>query len=650
MKSNETVYATPRDTARLIAFAGAVTALLGAGDPVAAATAQGESDELDKVVVTGSRIQELAVKALNSTTVITSQDIEAKANASVIDLLRETAGLQVLQPSGMGGVSRVFIRGGPQQLAMILIDGVQVNDQNDTRGATFDFSTLDLVDVERVEIVRGPQSAIYGSDALAGVVNFISKRPPEYFGGKVNAWAGGDDYYRGALSVGGPIGDAAGFLLGAARVDDGEPVESTTFRSDSVSGRLTLTGDGTWNLHAFGRYTDNEGTSFGEDSGGARLAVIRETDKRRSRDLTLGLQGGVDLANRWRVNMLATHYDHESFFFSPGIAPGIRDGVPANGADANLKRTNLAADAVFTANAALVATFGADYRKEDGFSDGFVEFFPGFVLPNAYDFNRKVTGVFGELQFRPGRITTLQASLRRDAPSGEDGETTVKLGALLDFNEGNTVIRANWGQGFKLPGFFSLSSPLVGNPDLRSEKSQSTDLAVTHSFNAALTAMFGVFYNEYRNLVDFDPNLFRMVNKDEVRTRGMELSLDYQLHDTLFLAAQATYTDVDVKNSDVPLRQQPDWRGGLSVRWEPVPQWLLDASWLYVGETLDSSVPTGEAMLDPYHRIDATATWIPTAHVSIVLAVDNLLDKQYEEAIGFPAVGRRARLGLRYSF
>jgi outer membrane cobalamin receptor len=632
-------------------IAAALAAAVGAGGPAGAAAAREGATGLEMLVVTGSRIQESELNVLNSTTVITAEEIEARADSDVIGLLRDAAGLHVVQPSGMGGVSRVFIRGGQQELAMVLVDGVRVNDPNDTRGATFDFSTLNVEDIERIEIVRGPQSAVYGSDALAGVINFITRRPPDELGGKLYGEVGGEGYARGAIEFGGPLGGVGGFSLRAARVDDGEPVESTTFSGDSVSGRLVFGGNGDWDLEAFGRYSDSDGTSFGEDSGGARLAVIRDTDERRSRDLNWGLQGGISLTGGWRANLLATRYDHDSSFLSPGIAPGVRDGVPANGAQSELGRTHLAAHVVYDAGTALRATVGADWHKEDGLSDGFLELFPGFRLPNAYAFDREVTGVFGEIRYRPTPVVTLQASLRRDDPDREHGETTGKLGAMLEFNGGRTALRANWGQGFKLPGYFSLSSPLVGNPDLRPETSESADLSVTHRFEGApVQFTAGVFDNRYSDLIDFDPNLFRMVNKDEVRAAGLEMSADYQAAASLSLALQVTYTDVDVKGSDVPLRQLPEWRGGVSLHWAPVPHWLVEASWLHVGETFDSSVPTGDVTLDAHDRFDATATWTPMASLSVVMAVDNLFDADYEEAVGFPAVGRRARIGMRYRF
>jgi len=612
---------------------------------------QGPDATLDNIVVTGTRISDVIEDIPNATTVIGLDEIEARGDSGVMDLLRDLPGVHVVQPSGQGGVSRVFIRGSSQELVMILLDGVRVNDPNDTRGSAFDFSTLNLNDIERIEIVRGPQSAVYGSDAMAGVINIISKGRAEELGGTLLAERGTEDEYRGALELSGPINTSGGFSVRVTTMDDGHPVHGTGFQSDSVSGKLSFAAQDAWNLRVFGRYSDSKGRAFPEDSGGFRLAVLRDTDKRSSEDLDLGVDGGVALNDHWNLNLLATWYDHDSTFFSPGVAPGVRDGVPPNGADANLKRLNLAAHALVDVSESLSAAIGADFYHEDGYSNGFVEFFPGFNIPNAFRFDRKLVGYFTEVHYKHGSGLTLLGSLRRDDSRGESGETTGKLGLLYRFNQERTTVRANWGQGFKLPGFFALSSPLVGNPDLRPEKVESADIGVTQWFvNRTLSGTVTLFRNHYTNMIDFDSTLFKMVNRPGVTIKGVEMGGHYAINDRLSLQAQATYLDISVKANTQPLRQLPDWRGGMSLRWVPAPHWLLDTSWLYVGETFDSSVPTGERILDPYHRVDVTVTYSPAGSLDVVLAIDNVLDNNYDEAIGFPSAGRRGRLGLRIRF
>jgi len=647
MKSTTTSKSAGSGRVRNLVSLALTVAVFGAGPAIA----QDADEPVDNIVVTGARTTNVLAEIPNATTVINLAEIEAQNSVSIADLLRNLPGIHVTQPSGQGGVARIFLRGGDQNLTMVLLDGVRVNDPNDSRGSAFDFSTINLNDVDRVEIVRGPQSAVYGSDALAGVINIISKERAEELGGSVFAEAGMDDYYRAALDFSGPVGDDGGFSLRAATKDDGEPVTGTTFSSDSFSGRLSLANGDRWQARFFGNYSDSEGTAFPEDSGGSDLAVIRTTDTRSAEDLRFGVDGDVRLSETWQLNVLATWYDHDSSFLSPGVAPGVRDGVPPNGGDATLKRNDIALNAVVALSDDFTATIGVDYYDEDGVSDGFVEFFPGFVIPAGFDFDRSVTGVFGELHYKSDLGPTLMASVRRDDPDRESAETTSKLGMIYDFNGGRASLRANWGQGFSLPGFFALASPLVGNPNLLPETSESFDIGLTlRSADQRISTTFVLFHNEFDNLIDFDSTVFRMVNRDRLDVDGVEALLDYAVSEDLSVQAQVTYMDMEIQNSDVPIRQRPDWRGSLSVLWAASDKWLIDASWLNVGETFDSSIPTGDMFLDGYNRVDVTATYSYSDNLNLLFSVDNLLDEDYAEAIGFPSPGARARVGLRYGF
>ena len=268
--------------------------------------AEETDDQMETIVVTGSRTSTNLSEIPSTISVISLDQIEAQNAVTVTDMLQNLPGVHVVQPSGQGGVARVFVRGGDQNLTLVLIDGVRVNDPIDTRGSAFDFSTVNMADIERIEIVRGPHSAVYGSDSLAGVINIITKGSVDEFGGSVFAEAGVDDFYRGAVDVAGPIGDGGGFSLRVATKDDGEPVTDTTFSGTSVSGRLSFADTDRWDMRLFGSYSDSEGTAFPEDSGGSRLAVLRDVDSRSAKDFTFGLNGGINLGEAWHLNILAT--------------------------------------------------------------------------------------------------------------------------------------------------------------------------------------------------------------------------------------------------------------------------------------------------------------------------------------------------------
>ena len=602
----------------------------------------------DEVIVTGTRLAAEEQVLPGTGTVIDREEIEARNDSVVIDLLRDVPGLHVNQP-GAGGVSQVFIRGSEPNFTVFLLDGIKVNDPNNTRGGSFDLATLNLADIERVEIVRGSQSSIYGSDGLAGVVNFISRRGGDTLGATADVEAGGDDFLRGTLQVGGPVGGQGDFSLQATSRDDGEAVPGSTYEADTVSGRLHLDPDPAVSANVYVRYASTDSTTFPEQSGGPELAVLRDLQVAEADDLTAGADLDWTLTEAVSLQALASTYDRNDEYASPGIAPG--DQVPPNGAENDLERQNVALRATLQSPRRVIATIGIDYQRESGQSDGYVDFAPDVRVPNNFDLDRQIIGVFAEGRVLLADPWIVQASVRTDNPDGVSDETTGKLGTVYRLPNGTTRLRANWGSGFKLPSFFALGSPLVGEPNLRPETSNSKDVGVTQEFLAG-AGEFSVtlFDNEYKDLIDFDPETFRNVNRSKVTTQGVEAAASWSPSTAVSLRGHLTYTDIDVKDSDRELLQRPDWRGGAAVRWTPAADWLLDLDWLYVGDALDSSIPTGLRELDAWHRIDLSLAWMATPRLRVALAVDNLLDAEYEEAVGFPAAGIRPRLGVRYRF
>lgn len=616
-----------------------------------AAESELASKEAEVLIVTGTRLSDTMNRLPNSISVLDLADIEARNDASVTDLLRGVPGLQVTQPGGRGGVASLFLRGGEPNFTVFMIDGVEVNDPNNTRGGSFDLATLSLDDVERIEIVRGPQSAIYGSDALSGVVNVITKGGSDKLSATVEGEFGGDEYQHGLLQLSGPAGKDGGFFVQAVSLDDGDPVEGGNYDLDSIAGKFTWQGLDGVHLSLFGRYADSDGRAFPEDSGGPDLAVIRAVDEKNARDYSIGGNFSWRLSSAWEIAGIASYYDRKDDFLSPGVAPGVRDGVPPNGTDSELERTNVALHTSFIPADSLAATVGVDFEREDGKADGFVEFAPGVSLPTTFSLNRDIVGVFGELRYNVIENWLLHGSVRYDDPDDSSNETKGKIGTLWSLNQGRTQLQANWGKGFKLPSFFALGSSLVGNPNLLPEESESIDIGVRQTlFEDSLAVNITLFHNDFDNLIDFDFDLFTNVNRDSVETEGVEIAFDYQVNPRVGVSGHATYTDIDVKKTNAQLRQRPDWRGGADLRWQVASDWLFNLTWLYVDDTFDSSIPTGGVTLDSYNRVNANLRWQATERLGLALAVDNLFDEDYEEAVGFPAADIRARFSARFRF
>jgi outer membrane receptor protein involved in Fe transport len=202
-----------------------------------------------------------------------------------------------------------------------------------------------------------------------------------------------------------------------------------------------------------------------------------------------------------------------------------------------------------------------------------------------------------------------------------------------------------------LPAFFSLASP-VGNPDLVAERSKGWDLALSRSFwKDRIDGRIAYFEIEVRKLIDFVPDLDPpLVNRSKVVSRGFEFELSARLFDSLDLNGNLTFTDTDIRNTGDDLLNRPRWQGALTLVWTPVKDVTIRAAALIVGSVKDASAFTGNVTLDPWGRVDLSASWRVRKHVSLYLEIDNLFDANYEEAVGFRAPGIRPRAGVRARF
>ncbi|MEL7187024.1 MAG: TonB-dependent receptor [Pseudomonadota bacterium] len=603
-----------------------------------------QASDIESIVVTASRLERPATELTQSATVIGRDEIDARQLANVTELLRHVAGLNVVQQGGRGGVTSVVLRGGESNFTVVLIDGIKVNDPTNTRGGSYDFSYLDIGSVERVEIIRGPMSALYGSDALAGVINIVTRTDVD--GVAVNAEVGGHGLQSARFAMGGDIGAANGVITVHALNEDGD-IEGASYDDWGLNGSLRFNVGESADAGVQLRYQNAQSWSFPEDSGGPVYALLREVDRRDVEESHVRLFFNGATGPDWRTRIALSHYERNENAVSPGIAPGVFDGVPPNGANSEFSRNLLSVGFSRELGDDASLALGAEWQNEDGESNGFLDF--GFPLPTNFGLERDTLSAFAELEYAFGDVQ-LQASLRWDDPDDISSETSAQFGVLYPLPENSGALRVNWSEAFKAPSFFALAHPLVGNPDLVPETAVSLDVGYRRSFGTDARIDVSVYRSEFENLIDFDPMLFTNVNRSKVISKGVELTAEWAVSASIGLNLHASYLDTDIKDSDARLRSRPRWRGGIDVDWRLDDRWLLTAGYLTLAEFWEASIPTGGLFLDGYQRVDLALTFDASERLKLGLAVDNALDEDYAEAVGFPGAGMRGRINATYRF
>ena len=605
---------------------------------------------LKPVVVTGTLIPEALERFPGNITIIDKEYIDSSHADNISELLRTVPGLYSDQLGARGGTSSIYIRGADPNFTLILLDGIRLNDPNNTRGGSFDLSTISTDSIERIEIVKGPKSSIYGSDALAGVINIITHK------------GGGDNIKIADVSITTDNGfriltEARGeekklnYSLSASFLNDGEPVEGSKFKSPTFIANIGHTGD-EFSIQSVTRYSYIDSSAFPDDSGGDKFAVIRETEERNSNQFLTGINANYNIDSWWVNNLVLNFTLIDEDVTSPGVAPGERDpfGIPANDIDSNYYRLETKYHNIFYFLEKNALLLGLDFQYEKGENRGVI--FTETENRTEFNESRFIVSPLAQFKFSPIRNLFIDIGARLDIPEGFDTEFSPYIGILYKITETRTRLIANWGEGFKLPSFFALGNPIVGNPGLNPETSSSYEVKVEQELPQNIF-VFSVayFFSDYKNLIDLDegppPSL---VNRGNVEISGIELELRTKQIYNAVITCNLSYIETDIIDSEQQLRNRPNWLANLVLLWMPVKAVEVYLSANYVGEFLDSSIPTGDRMLGDYLVVDTSLTVFLRKNIEAYIVINNLLNEKYEQFVGFSAPGIRPTFGLRWKF
>jgi vitamin B12 transporter len=598
----------------------------------------------EELIVTGSYSPVTNEQLASSVSILNKDELLQLSNHSLVDALRQVPSLWVEEQGGPGGITSIALRGAEANHTLVLLDGVQLNDPTNTRGGAFDLNGINIESIERIEIIRGAQSSVYGSDALAGVIHIITKAPGENTN-QINGTLGTDDYSSVGFNTSGSL-DKLGYAFSLQGKDAGEPVEGSTAKNTEFTSRLNWQQD----IHALNfsyRYFDGERTSFPEQSGGPEYAVSRDLDRSDYKDQSAALSWTAQVNSGWKSKLSANWYQRDEDTWSPGISPFYE--VPVNSSIIDFNRTQFSWVNTLGDQQKLWANIGIETKNEDGDSQGYLV--SPDVYPNNFALERQIDSAFINVNTYATEDWLIQASIRRDDAEGFDANDSSQIGTKYTLND-NWNLFANWGEGFKLPSFFALGHVLVGNEDLLPETATTWDTGFEFQKNT-LNFRVSYFDHNYRNLIDFDSETFKNVNRSRVETSGVESEVNWQALENLAIRLHGTYTDIDMLSSDNHLLGRPQFTYGTAVNYAFNQDWSFNIQYLRVDDRFAVSRYTGtdvEETLNAYNRFDANINWQLNAQTRFGLSVENLADEDYYTDIGFPAAGVGGKLSVVMSF
>ena len=591
----------------------------------------------DDIVVTASGFEQPRSETGQAIEIVGRDRLDQLQSATIAQVLQTVPGVSVATRGGLGGQTSAFIRGGSSAQTLVLIDGVRINDLTSPNGA-FDFGALMTGNIGRVEILRGPNSVIWGSQAIGGVVNIQSIAPVGGFEGRLGAEYGGYDTKRLNANIAGTKGVFEGSVGGAF------------VKSDGISALAGGTErDGYANATGNARLKVNISDSFTLDFRSYYNRAKVEYDS----EFGVGANGLPVSRNRQFVGYVGAQFDMLDGRFHNRIAY-TRTDLRRIGTDPIVFSFNnfnvrgaidrMEYHTAFDLNEALTLVAGLEYERTFASTS-----FEGAAPDIAR--NDVVSG-FGQIIVRPVNGLTLTAGVRHDAYSDYGGQTT--LGGNLAFtpNEGRTMFRATYAEGFRAPTLTE-GQPPYGNLQLKPETARNFDLGVEQQFLEGKAQLFATYFNRRsNNLIAFSPVSFQSENIDKVTAKGLEIGLD--LNPSSQLDIRASYTLVDAINRTVgdtfgnrqALRPQNSF--SLTADWQTAFGLSLGSSLLIIDDSFDDAA--NNVRLDGYALVGLRASMPLNAALDVYARVENMLDAQYTVVSGYNSFGRHATIGVRAKF
>jgi vitamin B12 transporter len=611
--------ALSRRQRRAVAIAAALAVLLAA--PMAM-TAQVLPPVSEDVVVTATAGPEEEKQLGVATTVITRRDIEKSGRVTVLELLRSVPALEVVQSGSDGSLTSVLLRGTNSTQTLVLVDGARVNS---AYFPGYDFSGLTTENVERIEIVRGPFSALYGSDAIGGVVQIFTRAPQQGFSGGVTAEGGNADSATASAFVtagGGPFSAAASYRFGNT---NGE-VPNSNWRENNGSARVD------WQPNPDARI-GIEGSILSGRVGSPGPVGAENLEAN-----TVFREERIALPVSWTLS--ATNHLN-GFLASVWSKPEYND--PLGGYSSQTNARTLQAQLSDTATlgihtlTAIAMWNQSNVTSTDTFGtplDGQDTTIWGIGIQDAV-----TLGAF-----------SVTGGIRYDGNS-QFGDAVSPRGSISWLSKDQRwKVRAGGGSGFRAPTVGELYFPFFGNPNLKPERSVSWEVGGEAYVSRGGRVEVTYFWNDLKDLIVYDFASSQTENIGSARTQGVEVGYRQQILEPLAIRATYTYLDAFDRTDDRPLIRRPRDQASLTLLWQPLSPLAIEMRGLYVGSRPDSDPLTGADITDPsYFRLDLFAGWA-LGTVTPYLRINNLTNASYDEAAGYPAPGIRAAGGLGVKF
>lgn len=612
-----------------------------------------QETEKNQIVVSATRSEQPLEQVASSISVISAEQIQLQQNSTLISALKSQASVDVISTGTKGASTSVSIRGANSEHTLVLLDGIELNNPI-LPSRSFNFADFMLNDVERIEILRGPQSTLYGSDAIGGVINILSKKGEGPISMQASAEAGSHDSYleHVGLSAGEELynyafsimrEDIGGISAADSRLSN---PERDAYENSSYFARFGLAPTADTDINTIFRAVDSN-TELDNSGGFGGDDLNREQQNNQ-------YFWGTSLASRFLEDTLKSSI---SYTLSD---QSFNDDNDPDSQSVELLRSKYQGqmgalhgqlDLEITEKISLIT--GAETEEESGesrySSDGAFgpfesEFSERSATNNAY---------FVQTSVNPIQPLYLNAGVRLDQHSKFGSEVTWRVAPALIFKDTGTRIFSTAGSAFKAPSLFQLYSSF-GSQELEPEKSFAVDAGIEQEILPSLLSLKATYFRQnFDDLINFDPNTFLFSNIDSATTSGLETEAIINFCESAKLNIGYTYLDATNDDTGSALLRRARNKLSAALTLMPADYWDLSVQTNYRSSRLDndfSSFPAETTVLAGYTTVNLFGRYRLSEGLEVFARVENLLDTNYSEVFGYGTYGLSAHGGVRLTF
>ncbi len=612
---------------------------------------------LNEVVVSANRTETPYYSLASSVTVINSNDIIKTQAHSVFDLLRYVPGISVMQQGGIGKLSNTFIRGANPNHVLVIVDGIEMNDASSPNNA-FDFSSLSTYDIEKIEIIRGPQSTLYGSDAIAGVISIFTKKGNDKPGFSFLGEGGSNGFYKTQLSASGKY-DFINYFVSANRngtdgISSSNSIygnkEKDGFINNGVTTKVGLDLSNLGYLSLMYKFTKAESELDQNEKLGDDPNYTYKTEEQ----IFSGMFQLNSFQNKWekifkgslikRFGRTLDEYDElhpGTFSDSYNRAQRIKFEWQNNlkFLDHNL------------------ISIGLETETERAYTSYYSESMWGTYESVFPEQSIRTSSIYLQDQINISNSLFAAIGIRYDDNEKYGNVTTYRIAPAYFISETSTKLKFTYGTGYKAPSLYYIFDPLFGNPELEPEKSKGWDIGFDQTLDNGKFNLGVTYFNlKFENMFGFDSN-FKTINIAEASSKGVEISAS--ANDLLGLDISANYTYTVTKDEyeqstdyGKNLIRRPKHQASITINYNYNQLLNLNTQIRFIGKRDDkdfTAFPVERITLADYTIVNLAGSYKILDYLELTARLENLFDKKYEEVLYYGTLGRTFYIGVNIS-